>query len=1004
MRMKNFIFILLLCFGCSTYALAQQPDSLPARAGDGAQPLAATPGGSQPEIPDLMWAENLASQSVESNMLIRRVNTPTDKYTGVVDVEIPLYEMDNYIGKLPIALHYLTTGQRVKDASSDVGLGWELSAGGKIIRVVRGQPDDFEQLKQTCDLTSAWNNGYFVWYTRYEWDTEPDVYYFELPGLSGCFVFDGDGVAHTIPEQHIKIENFRSKTIIIYAQDGTRYYMDNTSLNSWHLTKLIYSDNSVVIFEYNHYGNNTHQIVNYISTVESRPNARPRITRKEKIAFPVLTTPVHLSSIRYNEHEIKFKYCDLYTEQFADSSFNCLRTFEVLWKNKVHRKFHFVYDTLSRTKYKLLSIHEKSDLGKEVRPLYRFEYYADTLPRTNYLGIDHWGYCNSREQNPEVCPGIEIGDCSTVTIGASRRPDLTLTRAQSLRKVIYPGGGSKEFVYELHRGINPRTGREEDAGGLRISRIIERTSDNAVPSIRRYEYIGGEWSSDIDNYLLERRYNALTNTHFYYLSSYPVNPTTDLYGASVVYSDVKEYLPNGSCVHYHYRPLSELRDVLPDKYRMTDAGPVFEGKETDGRTPKSTRAWGRNLLQWSKSYDADGKVVGFEEYRYRLDTARAVRIPGYRMYSDVVKSVLYDKTVAQKKYYIGRYEWVCCNTLLIEQIVHASDTDLPRRTLYGYSRKGLLHKVFDTDAEGVLTTHTFKYACDYTKPDTVLRGLVNNNFLKPIEQVSYRCGKVWAASFNTYTLEKSILPKGVTILPAKEYKLKYAPLDSTAFRPSYTDAAGNLLHDQTAYKSVKSFEEYYDCKPCCYKDENGIYHAIIYSSSNSIFPAALVTNAYYAPNYVSTQREVYFNNFEGYEYYGFETSDAHSGSKVAKGMKQLMIYGLKDGDYALTYWFRMDADPIWKRRSMQISLPKDNTFIFPDFTDDLQIDDLSILPRNATLESSERIGPLGILSETDARGRVRRYRYNSVGLPIEISDELGNILKKYTYDPKFIQL
>ena len=1001
--MRLFI-TLMLCLGFIPCIQAQQPDSLPAPAGAGAQPFAVSPNGSQTEIPDLTWAENLASQSIENNLLIRRVNTPTDKYTGVVDVELPLYEMDNYIGKLPISLHYLTTGQRVKDASSDVGLGWELSAGGKIIRVVRGQPDDFEQLKQTCDLMSAWNNGYFEWYTRYEWDTEPDVYYFELPGLSGCFVFDGDGVAHTIPEQHIKIENYGIGTILIYAQDGTRYYMDKTSPNSWHLTQLIYPDNSVVLFEYDHYGNNTHQIVNYISTVESRPNAKPRITRKEKkIDVPVLTNPVHLSSIRYNEHEINFHYGDNQTKQFADSSYYCLKSFEVLWKNKVHRKFHFEYDTLSRTKYKLLSIHEKMDISKEVRPLYRFEYYADTLPITNYLGIDHWGYCNSREQNPEVCPGIEIGDFSTVTIGASRRPDLTLTRAQSLRKVIYPGGGSKEFIYELHRGINPRTGREEDAGGLRISRIIERTSDNAVPSIRRYEYSGGEWSSDIDNYLLERRYNPLTDTHFYYISSYPVNPTTDLYGASVVYSDVKEYLPNGSCVHYHYLPLSGLRDVLPDKYRMTDAGPVFEGKETDGRTPKSTRAWGRNLLQWRKSCDADGNVVGYEEYRYRLDTARAVRIPGYRMYSDEVKSVMNDKIVSQKKYYIGRYEWVCCNTLLTEQIVHASDTDLPRRTLYGYSLKGLLHKVFDIDAEGVLTTHTFKYACDYSKPDTVLKGLVNNNFLKPVEQVSYRRGKVWAASFNTYTLEKSILPKGVTILPAKEYKLKFAPLDSTAFHPSYTDAAGNLLYDEPAYKIVKSCEEYFWNKLCCYKDENGIYHAIIYSSSKSIFPAAHVTNAYHAPNYVS-QRDVYFNNFEGDGSKGFVFSDAHSGDKVGKGMKQLLIYGLKDGDYTLTYWFRTDADSRWKRRSMQISLPKDKTFIFPDYTDDLLIDDLSIIPRNATLESSYRIGPLGILSETDAQGHVRYYRYNSVGLPIEISDEQGNILKKYTYDPKFIQL
>ena len=221
MRMKNFIFILMLCFGCSTYALAQQHDSLPAPAGAGAQPLAVSPGGSQTEISDLTWAENLASQSVESNQLIRRINTPTDNYTGLINVKVPLYEMNTGSGTIPISLNYITTGIRVDDLSSFVGLGWELSTGGKITRVVRGQPDNFEQLKQTSDLTT-WNEGTFEWYTSNEWDTEPDVYYFDIPGHSGSFVFDGNGVAHTIPKQQLKIEfNRDNSRISIHDTDGT---------------------------------------------------------------------------------------------------------------------------------------------------------------------------------------------------------------------------------------------------------------------------------------------------------------------------------------------------------------------------------------------------------------------------------------------------------------------------------------------------------------------------------------------------------------------------------------------------------------------------------------------------------------------------------------------------------------------------------------------------------------------------------------------------------------
>lgn len=1007
--MKKFMLFIYLCVGLSCVCYAQQPDTLPAPSPDVISPLAASTDGTT-GIPETTWAERLASQSNENSTFIRRINTPTDRYTGVVDVQVPIYEMDNYIGKLPITLHYLTTGLRVKDASSDVGLGWELSAGGKITRVVRGQPDNFEQLKLTSDL-SAWDKGFFEWYTSKEWDTEPDLYYYEVPGLSGCFVFDGDGTAHTIPEQHIKIEHLGTGKIIIYAQDGTRYYMNQSTPNTWHLWRLVYPDNSVVAFDYKHLSRNVHELTNYITTVESRPNTIPRIVKSEKIEVPVLTNAVQLQSITYKESRIDFVYDYIYTDTRIDSCYWCLKQIDVLWNKTPYRQFQFEYDTLSRTKFKLLSIREKRDRSKEVRPLYRFDYYADTLPRTSYMGIDRWGYCNSRQKSPVVCPGVDIGDFSTVVIGASRKPDLLLTRAQSLRKISYPNGGSKEFLYELHRGVNPRTGREEDAGGLRIRKIVERSSDNATPSIRRYEYGGGAWVNDIDNFLLERNYYPTSSfkpegMYHYKLSSYPVNPTTDLYGSSVVYSDVREYLPNGSSIHYHYVPLSDLQDVLPDKYLITDVGAVYAGKETDGRTPKSTRAWGRNLLQSRKLFDAGGRLVGHEAFRYRLDTAGAVRIPAYRMYTDTEERLMdgYNQTYAERCYYVGRYEWVCCNALLTERIVYASDTELPRRILYGYSSNGLLRKVLDRDAQGTLTTQTFRYAEDFIRRDTVLNALIYNNYLRPIEQVAYRNGKVLSASLNTFTLRESIIPKGVTILQEAEYALKRAPTDSTSFQPVRTDATGNLVYDRNAYELVRSNHYDFWNRLCCYRDEQGQYHSIVFNHIDKTYPVASVTGAYHGDR-LAGNNEVYFNDFEDYTpQYEITIPDAVSGTKAVQGMRYLPELGLKDGAYKLTYWYRTCADPQWKRRQAYITLPEDAHYEFPDFIDHMQIDDLSVIPCNATLESEVRIGPLGTVSQTDARGRVRYYRYNSVGLLVEVSDELGRILKKYTYDPNYIKL
>lgn len=1028
--MKNFIFILMLCFGCSTYALAQQPDSLPAPAGEGAQPLAVSSDGSPTEISDLAWAENLASQSVESNMLIRRVNTPTDKYTGVVNVEIPLYEINTGSGTLPISLHYLTTGIRVDDISSSVGLGWELSAGGKITRVVRGEPDNFEQLKITSDL-SSWNQKQFELYTRDRWDTEPDIYFFELPKTNGCFVFDGNGNAHTIPDVHFDITyDKKDNTFQIYDTEGTCYIFTNMDMNEWFLTEMVYPDNTKITFSYrndiDHNRPYTIKIPNYISQIHYYPDhEKNKVTyykaaNKDVSAYRKLYS-ARLASIKCGPQVITFDYYFNTSGSYRDSTYYFIKAMNVRWNERIYHKYHFEYDMSSYTKYKLLSVYEQLDDNKEIRPICKLDYYDGLQPSPDYMGIDHWGFCNSQATEPEVCPAIEIGSFTTNTFGASRKPNLALTRAQSLRKITYPNGGSKEFVYELHRGINPRTGREEDAGGLRIRQIIERTSDKAVPSIRKYEYNGGEWYRDVDNYITKTDSSiylgsSVNTVYRYYLSSRPVSSVSDFFGVSVVYSDIKEYLPNGSYKSYHYTPLDSYRDPRPDKYLITTYGPQFKGKETDGRTQNSTRTWRRRLLLWQKVYDATGKLVGQEEFRYRIDTAQAVRIPGHRMYADLYSRSYENSSYApaiERRYYVGKYEWVSCNVLLKDHIIYGSDTRLPQRSSYLHSKNGLLKSLYHKDAEGNITTQTFKYPEEYRSrmimPDTNLRALEKINLRTPLETVTYRNGKILNASLNTYKVVgvDSLLNKAL-IVPDCYYSLRSTLQDSVSFTPSRLDINGQLIFDKVAYKLTKSCLEYDANRLCCYMDENGRYNSIVYSPVNPIFPTATISNAYYTKNGANLRNEVIFDDFDDEGPYTYTYPTAKSGFNYAYKLTRYLIpSNFKPGEYIITYWYNTQDDPTWRRERHELTIKPENIGHYidiPGAQGKLSIDDLAIIPRNATLESSERIGPLGILSETDARGHSLHYRYNSVGLPIEISDEQGNILKKYTYDPKFIQL
>jgi len=64
-------------------------------------------------------------------------------YTGSFSYSIPLHTLNSYDIQLPISLNYHTTGNRVDDIASWVGLGWNLNAGGAISRVMIGTPDEF---------------------------------------------------------------------------------------------------------------------------------------------------------------------------------------------------------------------------------------------------------------------------------------------------------------------------------------------------------------------------------------------------------------------------------------------------------------------------------------------------------------------------------------------------------------------------------------------------------------------------------------------------------------------------------------------------------------------------------------------------------------------------------------------------------------------------------------------------------------------------------------------
>lgn len=190
---------------------------------------------------------------------------PVSYHTGVPSISIPIYTVVEGELTLPISVSYHSSGIKVNETASWVGLGWSLNAGGMISRTVMGGHD--EGLTGTVVGNKSSGSGW-GWYSDYgqhpnisnpcncnqgSWDchpndpypsgfdnckshwldaangfidTEPDIFSYNFGGLSGRFVFDENRQAHTIPREDILIEPANEDFISwkITIPDGTKYY------------------------------------------------------------------------------------------------------------------------------------------------------------------------------------------------------------------------------------------------------------------------------------------------------------------------------------------------------------------------------------------------------------------------------------------------------------------------------------------------------------------------------------------------------------------------------------------------------------------------------------------------------------------------------------------------------------------------------------------------------------------------------------------------------------
>jgi YD repeat-containing protein len=147
---------------------------------------------------------------------------PVSLFTGIPQIEIPLYTIKCKGLEIPITMNYHIASVRFNCHPGWVGLGWDLRVGGVITREQRGIIDEFQ-------TDAGLKPGYYDNYNKLnisDWssaakiktfsadrqngfdayEVEADIFNFSFLGYSGKFILSHEGVWEVISDQPIKVK------------------------------------------------------------------------------------------------------------------------------------------------------------------------------------------------------------------------------------------------------------------------------------------------------------------------------------------------------------------------------------------------------------------------------------------------------------------------------------------------------------------------------------------------------------------------------------------------------------------------------------------------------------------------------------------------------------------------------------------------------------------------------------------------------------------------------
>lgn len=485
---------------------------------------------------------NYVPESPLSSNFTRYGEIPIDISTGVPKIEIPIYTLKCGTLEVPISISYHAAGVKVRDVSSEVGIGWVLNCGGTISRQIQGQADEFWDSPNTSFRSvaefnqSLWestqldpSNHSFSWDLRMHKlhkDAYSDRFYFKLPnGESGIFREDYlSKQVKLMPYKPFKVTIDRSqptptapnsvlKDIKIVDDNGIKYEFKReggaSSISSWWLKKIISADTKDSIVFYSHVKNISYDIFN--DNIEyGDPNLGNIYERTYAHIFPSAGCGNRLKIVKFNNDGLEEdKTLNVEQQVIIDSVVCSTGVIKFQYANDrtdVHAAFY------SHTNHRLVKCYVFNSLGKKIEAFnfhqsnyedrmlldsvsnkgsnHRFSYnkgYVPPYPIRNNWGQamfceDFWGYYNGRYTVSLVPEFNKIWDVNSVFNGITKYPNEQCAQMLILNDIKYPTGGYTTFEYELNK-VDPR---------VYAYNSTDKPSDGSVGGLRVKKIITAE--------------------------------------------------------------------------------------------------------------------------------------------------------------------------------------------------------------------------------------------------------------------------------------------------------------------------------------------------------------------------------------------------------------------------------------------------------------------------------------------------------------------------------